>query len=317
MTIYEKIKGALYGMALGDALGLGTEFMTREEVSTYYPDGLTSFDQFIHDMHRALHTPGEWTNDTEVILRILDSVIENGDVDIVKIAHRLLDWYNEGPVDVVAPYRMVIPSEGWADNPIVISHRTWRNNRFLDASNEALNRALIIGIFSDEEIPLSEMARQLVNITHDDTRCVATTAVAAAYIQSYLYHDREPEFESVWNLCRNIDDRALHFLRIAREGHIEDFNIDDEETWWYTRKSLGIALWALYHCKTPQDILYKLVNAGGDADTNASLGMMLAGMKFGYYALPEIKNKLHNRQRLDDMAEKLTDTIKKREPELI
>lgn len=310
MNIEEKIKGAIYGMALGDALGLGTEFMTRKEVLTYYPEGLSSFNQFIRDMHRSLHDPGKWTNDTEVILRMLECVMAEGKVDIVKIAHRLLDWFNEGPTDMVAPYRVVIPSQGWADNPIVVSHRAWRNSKLLEASNEALNRALIIGIFADDELPVPEMARQLVNITHDDTRCVASTAVAAMYVRHLLYHDQEPDFNQVYEMCRNIDDRVLYFLRLAHDGNFEDFHIDDEETWWYTRKSLGVALWALWHCKTPLEILNRLVNAGGDADTNASLGMMLAGLKYGYSALPEIKEQIIGRERLDEISRNLTEIVR-------
>ncbi len=312
MTIDDKIKGAIYGMALGDALGLGTEFMTQKEIKTYYPEGLTSFSQFIRDMHRSFHTPGSWTNDTEVILRILEPVIEDEKVDIVRVAHKLLDWYKEEPNDLNTPYRIVIPTEGWADNPIVVSHRTWRSNKLLDASNEALNRALIIGIFADEETPISELSRRLVNITHDDSRCVATAALAAHFVNSYLYHDIEPEYQMLWDVCRNIDDRVLPYLRTAHEGSIEDFHLDDEETWWYTRKTLGVSLWALWHCKTPEEILYTIVNAGGDADTNASLAMMLAGLKFGYEALPSLKEKIIDKERLDDAASRLSMVVKKR-----
>ena len=44
MTILEdKIKGVLFGQAIGDALGLGTEVMMLEDISKHYPqyvDGL-------------------------------------------------------------------------------------------------------------------------------------------------------------------------------------------------------------------------------------------------------------------------------------
>lgn len=311
MEIKEKIKGALYGMALGDALGLGTEFMTQDEVKHYYPDGLTHFNQFVRDFHRSQYKAGAWTHDTEVVLRMLEAVIEDGRVDVIHIARKMKEWYNEHPSDLNTPYRVVMSQEGWEDNPIVMSHRAWRTNKVLDASNEALNRALIIGLFADAEVPISEMSRRLVNITHDDSRCVATTAVAACFIHSYFHKDREPNFERVWNMCHDIDERALEYIRIAQHGTLADFKIDDEETWWYSRKSLGVVLWALWNCETPAALLHTLVHAGGDSDTNASLGLMIMGMKYGYAALPSLKEEILDKERLDDMAERLTAVIEK------
>lgn len=42
--IKEKMLGCLYGQAIGDALGLCSEFMSKDEVLRNYPDGLKNYD---------------------------------------------------------------------------------------------------------------------------------------------------------------------------------------------------------------------------------------------------------------------------------
>ncbi len=50
--VKNKMLGCLYGQAIGDALGLGSEFMNKNEVSRNYPAGLSRYNQIVQDAHR-------------------------------------------------------------------------------------------------------------------------------------------------------------------------------------------------------------------------------------------------------------------------
>lgn len=306
MTLNDKIKGAVYGMALGDALGLGTEFMTKDEILYHYPGGLKNFDYFVRDVHRANYKPGEWTNDTEITLLILESIVDSDGIRIPDISHRLKKWFDSDPNDPTLPFRMVIPEPDWEDNPIVVCHSVWRDREITDASNEALNRALPAAVASPDYNSLYSNTSRLVNMTHDPAGCVATTNIISAILRSLIYDKEEIPYESLIEIGRNIDERIIRYLKIARDGNLDMLDLDDEDTFWSTNKTMAAALWVYWHIDSPEEALLKIVNEGGDADTNASLAMMLFGLKQGYDKLPDIKHDIINKERLDRVADKLT-----------
>ena len=78
--LYDKVCGVIFGQAIGDALGLGTEFMSYNEVLKYYPQKLTSYNQILQDRHRIRWKAGEWTDDTDMMLCIADAMIEDKDI---------------------------------------------------------------------------------------------------------------------------------------------------------------------------------------------------------------------------------------------
>lgn len=50
----DKMLGCLYGQAIGDALGLGTEFMNTDDIARCYPNGLKRYDQIIQEAHQCI-----------------------------------------------------------------------------------------------------------------------------------------------------------------------------------------------------------------------------------------------------------------------
>ena len=64
----DKIKGTIYGQAIGDALGLGTEGMTDEDMAWKYPNGISHYRDIFQDRHRKRWKIGDWTDDTDMML---------------------------------------------------------------------------------------------------------------------------------------------------------------------------------------------------------------------------------------------------------
>ncbi len=72
----DNIVGAIYGNAIGDALGLATEFMTKEEVNKHYGEKKITYDAIVQDGHRRRWKKGDWTDDTDQMILIMQTIIE-------------------------------------------------------------------------------------------------------------------------------------------------------------------------------------------------------------------------------------------------
>lgn len=72
----DRIKGCLFGQALGDSIGLNTEFLTKVESFGHYAvhqhAGDMDHKSRISDRHRDRWAIGDYTDDTDQMLCILD-----------------------------------------------------------------------------------------------------------------------------------------------------------------------------------------------------------------------------------------------------
>ena len=83
--VQDRIYGNIFGQAIGDALGLATEFMSKFQVQRAYPQGVNDYQDMLQDYHRRKWKPGEWTDDTDQMLCILDSLLEKRGMDTLDI----------------------------------------------------------------------------------------------------------------------------------------------------------------------------------------------------------------------------------------
>jgi len=96
-ALINRLLGCAYGQALGDAYGLSTEFETRQKVAYNYPDAskLIPFPNYITTHHSQRWNRGDWTDDTDQWILILETLTEgNGDEKI--FAKKLKRWIEYG-----------------------------------------------------------------------------------------------------------------------------------------------------------------------------------------------------------------------------
>lgn len=142
-TIKERFLGTIFGQAVGDALGLSTEFMSKQEVDRFYPNGIEDYSQIVQDDHRRRWQRGDWTDDTDMMLCILDSFMACQKVDILDIARRFKEWMMNGGMEIGRHTYNVMALGDYTSNPQKAAEIIWKMGKKKAAANGAVMRTSV------------------------------------------------------------------------------------------------------------------------------------------------------------------------------
>ena len=183
--IIDRFRGCIYGQAIGDALGLGTEFMCDEDIALRYPNGLRHYDQIFQKRWKI----GDWTDDTDMMLCIADAVIEDKDVNFLNIARHFKNWAEGMPMGIGSHTYKVLTIGDYAEKPFEVSYMAWKMSRYQSAANGGLMRTSVVGLFPRETTACAEKICQL---THYDPRCVGSCVIVSELIHALVYGIEPP-----------------------------------------------------------------------------------------------------------------------------
>lgn len=309
----DKIKGTIFGHAIGDALGLGLEGWSKEGIKQYYPNGYSFYNQ----MERMGWGQGEWTDDTEQMLCIMDSVIEKGRVDIKDIAAKIYKWSESGGKGIGMTVANVIYFPCFLDDPYSAAKEIWeRSGRYL-APNGGVMRTSPLGIWRYwDKREVIKNAEDVCRITHWDSRCVGSCVAVCYAISSFLKgtDDSTGVYEDALRLVDNYDTRIRPYLELAK-GPISKIKLDERGSMGYTLKTLAAGFWAMLNGRGFKGGLLAIVNEGGDTDTNGAVSGALLGARFGYRGIPNeyvsgLMKKNILERKIDLFIEKMQNTKK-------
>lgn len=286
--------GCLYGQAIGDALGLGSEFMSKDEVIKNYPDGLKNYDQIIQDAHRRRWAKGAWTDDTDMMLCILNG-FENGAFNLHLVASNFKDWFNGTPMGIGSHTYKVLCMADYVEQPEMCSKLWWELSRKQSAANGALMRTSVVGLAKTD---IENESEAICKLTHYDPRCVGSCVIAASIIHNLGWYNNELSYQDIKNIAQRYDERILEWIDVAyNSSDISMLDLDEKYSIGYTLRTLSAALWCYWHSTSFADGLLSVVNEGGDADTNSTIAGAILGAKFGLSSIPKhYIDKLHNRE---------------------
>jgi ADP-ribosylglycohydrolase len=184
MVRADRAYAALYGLAIGDALGMSTQFMSYEEVVAHF-GVIDGFREAPADHPIAAGLPaGSITDDTEQALLLAAALLDGrGRIDGDDLARRLLAWAERarerGSTDLLSP------SSSAALAALVAGGPMDEVTRF-GATNGAAMRIAPVGLIisTDDLDALVDLVVDASQVTHNSGIAIAGAAAVAAAISA-------------------------------------------------------------------------------------------------------------------------------------
>ena len=277
-----RIKGTLFGVAVGDALGAPAEFLTADEIKNMYGTLRDMVGGGWLDVR-----PGEVTDDTQMTLAVAHGITEKPSNPIPAIGRRFIEWYNSVPKDIGATCAIsignaiknkAITKEEWFDAAYLTHHSMGGRS----GGNGSLMRTAYVGMYYPDELDVIIKAREISRMTHIDWNagdaCVVYCLMINRMIQEANLTARKAIIpQSIFNIheLREVYPVSM----IASKGFTPNPS-------GYVVDSFKAALHCVLTTDSLEDAVIKAVNLGGDADTIGAITGGLAGALYGYDAIP-------------------------------
>ena len=177
--------GALLGFAIGDALGMPVEFLSREQIRRYYGKPVSGFIK-AHPGHASDFLPeGSYTDNTQTMLATAECLIECQKMDPARHADALLSWFLN-----TVPHRTPSTANLRACKHLSTG-RPWNKSGVFSSGCSAAMRMTPIGlVFNRFPETLTRAAVDNCIITHTEPRARAAS-VSVAYLTARLIQSDE------------------------------------------------------------------------------------------------------------------------------
>jgi ADP-ribosyl-[dinitrogen reductase] hydrolase len=302
LSLQDRYRGAMLGLAAGDAVGTTLEFKS--------PGSFTPITDMVGGGPFGLN-PGQWTDDTSMALCLAESLIEQQDFDPADQMRRYVSWWREGYLSSTGGCFDIGTTVRSALSRFEASGEPFSGSRDpQSAGNGSIMRLAPVPLFyaGDPERAIV-MSAESSRTTHGARTAVDACRYLGGLIVGALqgrekeellsaYYAPLPDYWMTKSLCPEIDAIAM--------GSFKDKGPPEIKGSGYVVQSLEAALWAFHRSHTFEEGCLLAVNLGDDADTTGAVYGQLAGAYYGETGIPaHWREQLAMRETLLQFADSL------------
>ncbi|WP_457550733.1 ADP-ribosylglycohydrolase family protein [Archaeoglobus sp.] len=270
----KKFRGALLGFAIGDALGMPAEGLKLDEVKRVFGKIEDFLDSPLGDLKA-----GEWTDDTEQMLILAESLLNKRYLDPTDLCKRLLNLKSN--------------RIGWTTRRALEKLKSgvhWFEAGVESDSCGASLRVLPIGLVYSFSLDLVEKYAMIsASVTHRGPSAVGAIAYALTVACVFNDFSYEETIDEVVGRVKRYDELLADKISLAYDLVGEDLeNVVDR---------IGNSI-SIYDCiplsinmflstESFKDCAVKSANVGGDSDSICAMACGLKGCELGVDAIPE------------------------------
>jgi ADP-ribosyl-[dinitrogen reductase] hydrolase len=276
IAIEDRAKGAMLGLAIGDAMGAPVEFRARGKFAP-----VTGF----RDGGPFKLKAGQWTDDTAMALCLAQSLIDCNGMDAKDQMDKYLRWANDGYMACTDR------SVGIGQTVLRSLSRYYKTNEPYQgdsnpkfSGNGCIMRLAPVPIYyhNDSKAAMLESINS-ARTTHGSPQTLQCSAYFGGLIWAALNgYTKEQMLQPYFSPCSEFDFNHLHDdVERVFKGSYQNMADEDLNPTGYVVDSLEVALWGFFHFDNFEEGLLAVLNLGGDADTIGAIYGQLAGAMYG------------------------------------
>ena len=284
------VKSAIFGVCVGDALGVPVEFKKRENLRKFPVTGYLEYMSWNQPK-------GTWSDDSSLTLCLADELAKGYDIE--KIGQSFVKWVKYGHwtahgklFDIGGTTRHSIA------RLIKGESAKFSGNIFEeDNGNGSLMRILPLAFYLKDEENIEKIyqtVKEVSSITHGHFRSVFACFIYVIFAIELMKGKNKNE---AYNYMQSIalkyaenqefNPKEIELFERILKNDISNYPEDEIKSSGYVLHSLEASFWCFLNSENYSEAVLKAVNLGEDTDTTAAITGGIAGIFYGFENIPE------------------------------